>query len=399
MKLPGSEIDIGLDSDFVILKDQQLSKRIPFKGKSFSDVLADVQSFAYIRGCRAPKKILKFILIRIGLPDVEVFAAEDTITKDDIAELAQMLNAINSLKDRFLSPMFSEKPSEEFVEILGVSQEIEEVAPKAAESHVSSIWDSDTDVEAVFKFFPENLSDLQTSIKKEIFVEREPVQYIWDTPAIDEVEAFDETVEDATSHLKIIMLGEKGVGKQSILVRAGFQKSTTEYDGDTMSSRPLAFSRIVEHVGEKTRVDAWSLEGAMEANIPKEDFYAQTGVLVLVYSVADRRSFESIEFWATEASCSFLTPPPVIIVGNKTDLRGATAGHHTDVEPPVSWQEGERLRSTIAEKLGAENCAHPVLFVECCCSTNEGIEDVVNSLLKIWHDNEKVVVPLIEPPA
>ncbi|UCE09025.1 MAG: hypothetical protein JSW61_08510, partial [Candidatus Thorarchaeota archaeon] len=277
MQLPGSEIDIGLDSDFVILKEKQLSKRIPFKGRTFDDVLSDVQSFAYVRGCRAPRKIVKFILVRAGLPDIEAFPAEDELTKDDIAELAHALNAVDSMKDRFLSSMFAEKPSDEFVEILGVSQEIqeipqeiEEVLSKATDSHISSIWDSDTDVKAVFKFFPENLAQVKTTIKKETPAERAPVQYIWDTPSIDEIEAFDETHGEAASHLKVILLGEKGVGKQSILIRAGFQRSTTEFDSTVILDRPLAFSKIVEHSEERTRVDAWSLEGAMEANIPKE---------------------------------------------------------------------------------------------------------------------------------
>ena len=401
VQLPGSGIDIGLDSDFVILQEQHISKKIPFKGRTFADVLSDVQSFAYVRGCRAPKKIVKFILVRIGLPDVEIFPAEEELTEDDIAELANVLNIINSLEDRFLSPMFSEKPSDEFVKILGVSQDIskdiEEVLPKTSDSKISSIWDSDTDIEAVFKFHPENIAEIKTSIKKEKPIESTPVQYIWDTPSFDKIEAFDETQEEATSHLKVIMLGEKGVGKQSILIRAGFQKSKTEFDNDTSSNRPLAFSRIVECAGEKTRVDAWSLEGAMELNIPKEDFYSQTGALILVYSIADRRSFESIEFWASEAAYSFLTPPPIIIVGNKMDLRGVTAEQETAMDQPVSWQEGERLRHQIAEKLGTENNAHPIEFVECSCATNEGIEDVINSVVKLWHDNEMVIVPIIEP--
>ncbi|MFW9933845.1 MAG: hypothetical protein ACFFDR_14510 [Candidatus Thorarchaeota archaeon] len=67
-----------MEFDRVVLKDGSTSKMIEYKGRSFDDVLTDVQSFIYIRGFDTARRLLKFILLRIGLPNVETFPRDDT---------------------------------------------------------------------------------------------------------------------------------------------------------------------------------------------------------------------------------------------------------------------------------------------------------------------------------
>ena len=399
MQLPGSQIDISQDSDSVILKHQRLTKKIKYKGRSFADVISDIQSFAYIKGFRANKKIVKFILLRIGLPDVEVFPAEDELGKEDIAELIKALNSIESLKDRFLSPQFAEKPDEEFVNIICESEELAKMEPQPTPNKVASIWDDDAVVEMIYKFYPENLPQKGAIIKKEKPDGSEPLKYLWEHPEVEEVPVYRDTKSEVSSHLKVLVLGEKGVGKQSILIKSGFGKNDAIGVDNDKTVAPKVFSQIVDNFGERTKIDAWSLEDAIETNVSREDFYAETGVLLIVYSIVDRRSFESIEFWATEASSTFLTPPPIVIAANKIDLKEREVDYDAGMEDPISCLEGENLRNLIAEKLGHADCVHPVEFVECSCFTGEGIEDVVNCILKLWYDNEKVVLPLVKPIA
>ena len=66
--------------------------------------MEEVQRFAYLRGFNVPPPILKFILKRIGLPEVDVIPGEDELTKEDLLELSRALNLLDSLKDEFLSP-------------------------------------------------------------------------------------------------------------------------------------------------------------------------------------------------------------------------------------------------------------------------------------------------------
>jgi GTPase SAR1 family protein len=399
MQLPGSQIDISQDSESVILKQQKLTKKIKYKGRSFADVVSDIQSFAYIKGFRANKKIVKFILLRIGLPDVDVFPAEDELKKEDIAELVKMLNTIESLKDRFLSPQFTEEPDEEFVNIICESEELAMMEPQPTPNKVASIWDDDTVTEMIYKFYPENLPQEGAIIKKEKPDGTEPLKYLWEHPEVEEVPMYQDTESEVSSHLKVLVLGEKGVGKQSVLIKSGFGKNDAIGADIDKAITPKVFSQIVNQFGERTKIDAWSLEDAIETNISREDFYAETGVLLIVYSIVDRRSFESIEFWATEASSTFLTPPPIVIAANKIDLNEREVDYDAGMEDPISWEEGMNLKNLIAERLGHENCAHPIEFVECSCFTGEGIEDVLNSILKLWYDNEKVVLPLVKPIA
>ncbi|MHA2209871.1 MAG: hypothetical protein ACXABV_11915 [Candidatus Thorarchaeota archaeon] len=104
MKVPGTTMDISLKTNRIYAVDQGVMKRIKYAGRAFMEVLEELQRFAYLRGYNAPTTILKFILKRVGLPDVDVFPSEDDLTKEDIVELSRALNVVDSLKDEFLSP-------------------------------------------------------------------------------------------------------------------------------------------------------------------------------------------------------------------------------------------------------------------------------------------------------
>ena len=71
MQIPGTNIDVSLKVDRIYIVDPAVTRRLKYAGKSFSGVMEDVQRFTYLRGFNVPQPILKFILKRIGLPEVE----------------------------------------------------------------------------------------------------------------------------------------------------------------------------------------------------------------------------------------------------------------------------------------------------------------------------------------
>lgn len=427
MKVPGTTMDISLKTNTIFAVDQGVMKRIKYAGRAFMEVLEELQRFAYLRGYNAPTTILKFILKRIGLPDVEVFPSEDDLTKEDIVELSKALNVVDSLKDEFLSPtgkpivaedltnyvVITPKKSGDFTLEGIIPEDVKPVdvipeAPIEAEAPVetppvdrSSIWDdvpqSEEAVKLIYNFHWENLPVNTPTPRTKVAEETEPKKpkFIWDDESeIDSLKDVKPTEEPAPellgdSHeLKALFLGEAQVGVKSILFECNL-KEAEDID--------YVYRDVVQHEDSLVGVNVWTFEGSQAARIPRQEFFTGTGVAVLTYSVADRWSFDSLDFWIKELTNVFLVPPPIIIVGNKTDLRDHPVyGEDEEFEPPVTTEEGEEFCKKMAKELGESGAAHPIFFMETSSITGKGISDLLSTMIDLWLTNERPSMPAVD---
>ncbi len=427
MKVPGTTMDISLKTNKIFAVDQGVMKRIKYAGRTFMEVLEELQRFAYLRGYNAPTTILKFILKRIGLPDVEVFPSEDALTKEDIVELSKALNVVDTLKDEFLSPsgpviaaedlknyvVIKPKREGDFTleGIIEEDRKPEDVIPEtpieAEASAVTppvekpSIWDdvpqSEEAVKLIYNFHWENLPTNTPTPRTQTTDDGAPkkAKFIWDDE--DELESLEDvkpTEEPAPellgdSHeLKALFLGEAQVGVKSILFECNLKEA---------EDLPYVYRDVVQHEDNLIGINVWTFEGSQAARIPRQEFFTGTGVAVLAYSVADRWSFDSLDFWIKELTSVFLVPPPIIIVGNKTDLRDHPVyGDEEEFEPPVTTEEGEEFCKKMAKELGESGGAHPIFFMETSSITGAGISDLLGTMIDLWLTNERPSMPAID---
>ncbi|MGD9381980.1 MAG: hypothetical protein PVI03_06000 [Candidatus Thorarchaeota archaeon] len=433
MKVPGTTMDISLKTNRIFAVDQGVMKRIKYAGRTFMEVLEELQRFAYLRGYNAPTTILKFILKRIGLPDVEVFPSEDALTKEDIVELSKALNVVDSLKDEFLSAtpeaiipedlknytVIKPKKTDDFT-LEGIVSEdampidVTPEAPIEAEAAVeteaseetvpfdrSSIWDdvpqSEEAVKLIYNFHWENLPVNTPTPRTQAAEETEPKKpkFIWDDEGeVDSLEDVKPTEEPAPellgdSHdLKALFLGEAQVGVKSILFECNLKEA---------EDLPYVYRDVVQHEDNLIGINVWTFEGSQASRIPRQEFFTGTGVAVLAYSVADRWSFDSLDFWIKELTSVFLVPPPIIIVGNKTDLRDHPVyGDEEEFEPPVTTEEGEEFCKKMAKELGESGAAHPIFFMETSSITGAGISDLLSTMIDLWLTNERPSMPAVD---
>ncbi|MHA3962390.1 MAG: P-loop NTPase family protein [Candidatus Thorarchaeota archaeon SMTZ1-45] len=423
MQIPGTNIDVSLKVNRIYITDPAVTRRLKFSGKSFKDIMEEVQRFAYLRGFNVPHPILKFILKRVGLPEVDVIPGEDELTKDDLLELSRALNALDTLKDEFLSPTGKGKLSDDLKSNVIVSTpdledlETDTLAPQTLEDlktdtpapQTMSVWDVPLSEEVkglVYSFHAENLpTSTPTPRTQSADDETKPVKFIWDEPEViasleDISEEAKSSVEDVSDllDLKVLFLGEEGVGVNSIIFECNLKLGNDYSSLDLPPTRPFTFSNIVEYKETNVRVDAWTFNKSMEAKVPKTEFYTGSGMVVLVYSVADRWSFDSLDFWVREVSNAFLIPPPIIIVGNKTDLRDHPVIEDEDDEPeiPVSTEEAREYCDKVAKSLGENGQAHPLFFIETSTITGVGITELLNKIVDFWHVNERPSMPATE---
>ncbi|MFX0107777.1 MAG: hypothetical protein ACFE7R_05820, partial [Candidatus Hodarchaeota archaeon] len=399
MMVPGTTMDISLKTNRIYATDQGINKRIRYAGRSFSDVLEELQRFAYLRGYNTPTSILKFIIKRLGLPDVDVFPSEDELTKDDVLELSRALNVIDTLKDEYLSPSGQAEITEELRNLIILKPDSsEDIKIKLPEKPKPSIWEdvpqSEEAVELIYSFHWENLPvntpTPRTQASEESGTKKK--KFIWDDEgemeSLEDIKPTAERVPEllGDSHeLKALFLGEAQVGVKSILFECNLKEA---------EDLSCVYRDVIENDDNLVGINAWTFEGSQAARIPRQEFYTGTGIAVLVYSVAERWSFDSLDFWVKELTNTFLVPPPIIVVGNKTDLRDHPVYSEEEAfEPPVTTEDGQAFCTKIAKQLGENGTPHPVLFMETSSITGKGISELLTSMVDLWFASERPSMP------
>lgn len=411
MQIPGTNIDVSLKVNRIYIADPAVNRRLKFAGRSFKEIMEEVQRFTYLRGFNVPLPILKFILKRIGLPEVDVIPGEDELTKEDLLELSRALNVLDSLKDEFLSPTGKSGVSDLIQSnLVHPAPELEELKMDIPAPQETSIWDIPASEEVkglVFSFHGENIPTSTSTPRTQSMDESKSVKFIWDDP--ENVASLEDISQDEKSmpegvpdflDLKVLFLGEEGVGVNSIIFECNLKLGNDYSSLDLPPTRPFTFSNIIERNDANVRVDAWTFQKSTEAKVPKTEFYTGSGIVVLVYSVAERWSFDSLDFWIREVSNAFLIPPPIIVVGNKTDLRDHPVYDDDDeVEVPVSTEEVREYCENVARTLGENGQTHPLFFIETSTITGQGITELLNKIIDFWQSNERPSMPATEQHA
>ena len=129
--------------------------------------------------------------------------------------------------------------------------------------------------------------------------------------------------------LKIVLIGESGVGKSSILLRYCHR---SDRDGPfRFSDRPVStigcdFRTQVLSVNRRTVLaEVWDTAGQERFRTITSSFFRGAHIVMIVYDVSDRRSFVRLTNWIAEARR--FAPPAAVraVVGNKADLSRAVS--------------------------------------------------------------------------
>lgn len=116
--------------------------------------------------------------------------------------------------------------------------------------------------------------------------------------------------------IKIISMGESGVGKSCVIKRFCEEKFVSKYIstiGIDYGVKP-----VVIH-GDEVRVNFWDLSGLPEFLEVRNEFYKDTQGAILMFDVTSRKSFEAMESWIHEAVKFGAVKFPCILCGNKVD--------------------------------------------------------------------------------
>lgn len=150
---------------------------------------------------------------------------------------------------------------------------------------------------------------------------------------------------------KLLMIGDSGVGKSSLLLRF----ANDEFQETYMSTVGLDFKiRTVEIDGKTIKLQMWDTAGQERFRTITSSCYRGAHGIMVVYSVTDQQTFDNVRHWLQEMERHSDNENVVkLLVANKTDQDGRV----------VTEDSG----AAIAAELGME-------FVETSAKTCHNVE-------------------------
>lgn len=164
---------------------------------------------------------------------------------------------------------------------------------------------------------------------------------------------------DIITTLKVLIIGESGVGKSSLLLR--FVDDT--FDPEQPATIGVDFKVTTLTVdGNKVKLAIWDTAGQERFRTLTPSYYRGAQGVICVYDVSNRSSYDRLQHWLTELE-TYSTKSDVVkmLVANKIDRE----------KREVSREEGLKF----ARK-------HCMLFIEASAKTREGVQCAFEELVE-----------------
>ena len=118
--------------------------------------------------------------------------------------------------------------------------------------------------------------------------------------------------------IKVILLGDTGVGKTSIINR--YINNKFDQDDDNTLSSSFSTKEVIKN-DVLYRLNLWDTIGQEKYNAITNILIKGSNIVILVYSIDSFSSFENIDFWYNSVKDILQEDKYILaIVGNKSDL-------------------------------------------------------------------------------
>ncbi|CAD8178524.1 unnamed protein product [Paramecium pentaurelia] len=160
---------------------------------------------------------------------------------------------------------------------------------------------------------------------------------------------------------KIILVGNQGVGKSSILLR--YTKDLFNREYNVTVGLEFASKKVTIHDNALT-LQIWDTAGQEAFRSIARSFYRNSAAIIIVFKLTSRDSYQSITGWAKDILENSDQGVVISLVGNMIDL---------EAERTVTKEEGLQK----AEEINA-------LYFETSAATGQNIDDIfIQTLEKV----------------
>lgn len=172
---------------------------------------------------------------------------------------------------------------------------------------------------------------------------------------------------DEPISIKIVLLGDSGVGKTSIVTKY----VTGSLPDVAVPTVGAAFvTKDMEIDGRNFQLLIWDTAGQELYRGLSPMYYRSAAIAVIVYDVTNVNSFKSVEYWVNELRDNADQNIVIIVCGNKTDLEPR------QVEQDVAQTQANAFKT---------------LYTETSAATGSGVERVFQMVLNELINNRCIV--------
>ncbi|CCH44742.1 Ras-related C3 botulinum toxin substrate 1 [Wickerhamomyces ciferrii] len=178
---------------------------------------------------------------------------------------------------------------------------------------------------------------------------------------------------------KCVVVGDGAVGKTCLLI----SYTTNTFPQDYI---PTVFDNYTKNTlfeGAHYKLELWDTAGQEDYDRLRPLSYPQTDAFIVCFSIVEPSSFKNIKSkWIPEIRHHSSDSVQILLVGTKADLR---EDPHTldrleeSGNEPISKAEGKK----IAKEYGLYD------YLECSAATQEGVEEIFDSVIKAVLQSEK----------
>ena len=162
------------------------------------------------------------------------------------------------------------------------------------------------------------------------------------------------------TNFKIIIIGDSGVGKSSILKRAVKNTFEENYQATVGFEFLLLYFTVNDF---KIKLQIWDTCGQEMYRSLVQGFYRNTSLAVLVYDISNKISYEGLDVWLKDIRSRLNEEVPIFIVGNKSDKGN---------ERKISTDEANDFSTNRRVKY----------FTECSAKTGFNVDDIFKEVAK-----------------
>eukprot|EP01127_Copromyxa_protea_P011713 TRINITY_DN2974_c0_g1_i1.p1 TRINITY_DN2974_c0_g1~~TRINITY_DN2974_c0_g1_i1.p1 ORF type:complete len:213 (-),score=31.97 TRINITY_DN2974_c0_g1_i1:33-671(-) len=172
---------------------------------------------------------------------------------------------------------------------------------------------------------------------------------------------------------KVVVIGDSGVGKSNLIDRY----TKDQFRDETKTTIGVEFGHKHIMVDDKNiKAQLWDTAGQERFRALTRGYYRGSMGALLVYSVANKASFENCDTWLDELVNHADPGTIVLLVGNKTDLK----------DRDVTYEEGLEF--------ARRNNLH---FIETSAKDNSNVAEAFEMLVKEIYKQHVVLVPVGAP--
>jgi len=168
--------------------------------------------------------------------------------------------------------------------------------------------------------------------------------------------------------IKTIIVGDSSVGKSNILTKF----VDDEFNVNNSTTVGVDYKVVRVDYGQKiVKLLLWDTAGQERFNAIVKTFYKDAQVVILVFDLTNRASFDNIEFWLNQVRDEKIADPIYILVGNKVDI---------ETNRVISKEEVIK-KTTDLKLLG---------YFESSAKNNICIEEIFLNAVKLYSDMKNI---------